>query len=134
MSHPVSQDYVYAECGACGIRFTVPEFLYTNRAKNGCYVYCPNGHQLTVPQPDEVIRLRKELSEVKAERDDKERLLCDAVIDSRSKDEEILHLTRKIVSLRGSITRTKKLLVAYKLALRDTPHRGEVSKDKPLQK
>lgn len=110
MSVVFNQDHVVTTCGSCGIQFTVPSFLHGCREKNGGHVWCPNGHQLTVPQLDEVLRLKRELSNLKVDLEAQVRLLGTAVDAGREKNEEILHLNYRIASLRGSNTSLRRKL------------------------
>ena len=102
-----TQTHNITTCGVCGIQFTVPEFLHDTRSKTGSYVWCPNGHQLTIPQEDEVVRLKRQVSSLNVEIEDKARSIDNLVKGSRDDEKEIARLLRRINSLKGRNTTLK---------------------------
>jgi hypothetical protein len=105
VSHPVSQEHTQTECRSCGVTFTVPTFLHSVRSKSGASIYCPNGHALTIPVPDELVRLRDDVAVLT-------RKLSYAANDKTCNERFILNLENKIRSLKGSNTVLQRRLKA----------------------
>ena len=114
-----SQSHIITTCGSCGVQFTVPEFLHDTRAKNGANVWCPNGHQLTIPQDDEVVRLKRELSTVRSDLEAATRRLGNCVATNQAQVNMIEIEKRSANALRGANTKLKRKLTKIKELLKN---------------
>lgn len=118
-----TQSYVVVVCGSCGVQFTVPEFLHDTRAKNGANVWCQNGHQLTIPQDDEVVRLKRELSTARSDLEAAARRLGNCVATNQAQV-NMLEIEKRVVnSLKGANTKLKKKLAKIKELLKNAEDR-----------
>ncbi len=101
----MSDNWEVIPCANCGVRFGISSDLLRFRMKDGCTIYCPNGHTLNFKgEADKVLnelkkeikKLTKNLETVEASRDsweaEAQRLLQNFT------DEEFLRTTTKEIT------------------------------------
>jgi hypothetical protein len=128
MSYSVETSVTYIEltCWVCGCQFAVDNRMYSERKNRGEDLWCPHGCHLSLGEPKSV-KLQRDLE--KAKRDT---AFWIARSDEHQRCAE--RQVRRVVALRGVVTRTKRRIAAGKCPcchVRFSDLQGHMSKTHP---
>lgn len=106
----IEQKLITEECchSGCGVLFAMTEEFASERRKDHCLWYCPNGHSQHYSGKNEEERLKAQLAEERRQRQSAEQRVAMYADEAREEREKAAHERKRANGYKGHATRISR--------------------------